>query len=143
MDQDIGVTSHFEPLGCFKFSFLFLEPANLSQNQTNHPAAQMPFSCTTTPSMKQGLYVEAKGARGALKKYAGSDPAALSKDKSLFKVLGQPGGFAKYLHLVFARSVGAQKVVDALTSVKGVGQDVLDRCVWWTDRGKRGKGRSG
>ena len=73
--------------------------------------------------------MDPKGARGALKRYAGSDPASLSKDKSLFKVLGQAGGFSKYLHLVFARSVGAQKVVDALTSVKGVGKDVLDRCV--------------
>lgn len=80
----------------------------------------------TTPTT--ALYVDPKGARGALKKYAGSDPASLSKDKSLFKVLGQAGGFAKYLHLVFARSVGAQKVVDALTAVKGVGKDVLDRC---------------
>lgn len=43
-------------------------------------------------------------------------------------MLGQAGGFSKYLHLVFARSVGAQKVVDALTSVQGVGRDVLDRC---------------
>lgn len=74
-----------------------------------------------------GLYVEPKGARGALKKYAGSDPASLKSDASLFKVLGEAGGFHKYLHLVFARGVAAQKVVDALTSVKGVREDVLAR----------------
>lgn len=74
-----------------------------------------------------GLYVEAKGARGSLKKYAGADPKALRKDDSLFKVLGQAGGFAKYLHLVFARSVGAHKVVDALTSVKGVREEILTK----------------
>lgn len=74
-----------------------------------------------------GLYVEPKGARGALKKYAGSDPASLRSNASLFKVLGEAGGFHKYLHLVFARGVAAQKVVDALTSVKGVREDVLAR----------------
>lgn len=74
-----------------------------------------------------GLYVEPKGARGALKKYAGADPEKLRDDASLFKVLGQAGGFNRYLHLVFARGVGAQKVVDALTSVKDVREDVLTR----------------
>ena len=74
-----------------------------------------------------GLYVDPKGARGSLEKYAGVDPKALSKDRTLYKTLGQAGGFTKYLHLVFARSVGAQKVVDALTSVKGVREDVLTK----------------
>lgn len=77
----------------------------------------------------QGLYVEPKGARKALKSYAGRDPQELSKDKSVYRVLGGAGDFSKYLHLVFARSVGAQKVVDAFTAVKGVNQDVLDKCV--------------
>lgn len=76
-----------------------------------------------------GLYVEPKGARRALKKYAGADPAKLSNDASLFKSLGQAGGFNKYLHLVFARVVGAQKVVDALTAVTGVREDVLSKWV--------------
>lgn len=103
------------------------------EEATTLRAMIIPLRCTVLfatcepPSLTAGLYVDPKGARGALKKYAGSDPASLSKDKSLFKVLGQAGGFSKYLHLVFARSVGAQKVVDALTSVKGVGQDVIDR----------------
>ncbi|CBJ33403.1 Similar to Chalcone Isomerase [Ectocarpus siliculosus] len=74
-----------------------------------------------------GLYVEPKGARKALKSYAGRDPEELSKDKSVYRVLGGAGDFSKYLHLVFARSVGAQKVVDAFTAVKGVNQDVLDK----------------
>lgn len=77
-----------------------------------------------------GLYVDSKSARGALKKYSGLDPSQLRKDASLFKTLGQPGGFARYLHLVFARGLGAQKVVDALTAVKGVNDDVLSRCVY-------------
>lgn len=74
-----------------------------------------------------GLYVDAKPARGALKKFAGAEPSTLKKDASLFKILGQAGGFTKYLHLVFARVVNAQKVVDALTSVKDVKEDVLAR----------------
>lgn len=74
-----------------------------------------------------GLYVDPKGARGPLKKFAGSDPSKLSKDASLFTALGK-AGFTKYLHLVFARSVGAQQVVDALTSVKGVSEEALSRC---------------
>lgn len=74
-----------------------------------------------------GLYVEPKGARGSLKKYAGADPKALRKDDALFKTLGQAGGFSKCLHLVFARSVGAHKVVDALTSVKGVREEILTK----------------
>ena len=73
-----------------------------------------------------GLYVEPKGARRALRKYAGSDQASLRKDASVFKILGT-AGFNKYLHLVFARKVGAKKVVEALTTVKGVSKDVLDR----------------
>lgn len=84
-----------------------------------------------------GLYVEPKGARGALNKYIGSDPAGLTKDSSVFKILGS-AGFNKYLHLVFARSVGAKKVVEALTSVKGVHKDVLDRL----DK-RRGQGLNG
>lgn len=74
-----------------------------------------------------GLYVEPKGARRALKKFAGSDPEKLHKDASLYKILGQAGGFTKYLHLVFARTVGAKKVVDALTSVKGVSEAALSQ----------------
>lgn len=74
-----------------------------------------------------GLYVDPRPARGALKKYAQSDPAKLKGDASVFKVLEHPGGFTKYLHLVFARTVGAHKVVDALTSMKGVDMKVLDR----------------
>lgn len=76
-----------------------------------------------------GLYVDPKGARGALKKFAGADPGELKGDGSLFKILGQPGGFTKYLHLVFARSVTAQKVVDALTSVQGVDEKILERYI--------------
>lgn len=74
-----------------------------------------------------GLYVDARPARGALKKFSGADPDKLKEDSSLFQVLGQPGSFTKYLHLVFTRGVGAQKVVDALTSVKGVEETVLSR----------------
>lgn len=101
-------------------------------NKCSPPLLYSLIACTwpRPPSLTTGLYVDPKGARGALKKFAGSDPASLRKDKSLFKVLGQAGGFSKYLHLVFARSVGAQKVVDALTSVNGVGKGVLDRWVW-------------
>ncbi|CAM9565800.1 unnamed protein product [Choristocarpus tenellus] len=71
-----------------------------------------------------GLYVDAKPAKGTLKNFKGKKPAKLSGDASLYKVLGQPG-FTKYLHLIFARAVEAQKVVDALTAVKGVSSDVL------------------
>lgn len=116
-------------------------PSSSRTHTHTHPLYSLIVNDTcvvlTPPSLATGLYVDPKGARGALKKYAGLDPASLSKDKSLFKALGQAGGFAKYLHLVFARSVGAQKVVDALTSVKGVSKDVLDRCVG------RGEGRVG
>ncbi|CAN0227524.1 unnamed protein product [Discosporangium mesarthrocarpum] len=71
-----------------------------------------------------GLYVEAKAARGALKTFKGISPETLSGDASLYKALGNPG-FTKYLHLIFARGVEAQKVVDALTSVKGVSEEAL------------------
>ncbi|CAM9574075.1 unnamed protein product, partial [Hapterophycus canaliculatus] len=76
-----------------------------------------------------GLYVEPKRAREVLKDYAGADPASLPNDPELFKLL-QTGGLDKFLHLVFARNVSAQKVVDAVVdAVKGVSADVLDRCV--------------
>ncbi len=91
-----------------------------------------------------GLYVEGKGARSALKKFADLDPHSASKDKDLFKVLGQAGGFSKYLHLIFARGVGAQRVVDAFTSVKDVDQEVLNMCVGLAGGGTaRSGGRGG
>lgn len=74
-----------------------------------------------------GLYVDQKPAKGALKKFARAEPGKLWADGSVFKVFGEQGGFTKYLHLVFSRSVGAQKVVDALTSVKGVDEKILSR----------------
>lgn len=80
------------------------------------------------------LYVEDKPARHALKKFRGEDPRTLSNDDSVFYALGAHnsfgGGFKKYLHLVFARPVGATKIVDALTSVKDVDEDVLARYVY-------------
>lgn len=80
-------------------------------------------------SLQQGLYVEPKRAREVLKDYAGADPADLPNDPELFNLL-QTGGLDKFLHLVFARSVSAQKVVDAVVdAVTGVSPDVLDRCV--------------
>ncbi|CAM9518047.1 unnamed protein product, partial [Sphacelaria rigidula] len=78
-----------------------------------------------------GLYVETKPAKHALKKFGDDDPIKLRTDDSVFDALGVHNsfgaGFKKYLHLVFARSVSAAKVVDSLTALKGVNKETLDR----------------
>lgn len=74
-----------------------------------------------------GLYIDPKAGRGALKKFSGVDESKLKGDKALYGTLGSPG-FMKYLHLVFARSLPAQKVAEALTSVEGTASpEILGR----------------
>lgn len=83
-----------------------------------------------------GLYVETRPAKHALKKFGDDDPVKLRTDDSVFDALGVHNsfgaGFKKYLHLIFARTVSAAKVVDSLTALKGVNKETLDRCVYFT-----------
>ena len=55
-----------------------------------------------------GLYLESSSL-SKLKAYKGKDTQTLTKDKSYYQTLLKPG-MGRALHLVFARSVGAEKV---------------------------------
>ncbi|CAM9813777.1 unnamed protein product, partial [Chrysoparadoxa australica] len=71
------------------------------------------------------LYVEPKGAAKALASFSGTPSKTLANSKNFYGALMQPG-FAKFVQLKFVRSVGAQKIVDALTAISDVSAEALE-----------------
>lgn len=72
-----------------------------------------------------GLYVDPAQAGKALGAFKGKAADALANDEGFYKALAS-SSLDKALHLVFARSVPAGKVVDALTALEGVDKAVLE-----------------
>jgi len=110
-----------------------------------------------------GLYVES-GHMSKLKQFKGKDAEGLSKEKGYYATLmKEKNGMNRALELVFARGVPAGKVVEALSALEGVKEDVLTdfkgtllkaigtsvgkgetiTLAWTVRRGKREGGREG
>jgi len=72
-----------------------------------------------------GLYVESSHL-GKLRQFKGKDAEVLSQEKGYYATLmKEKNGMNRALELVFARSVPAGKVVEALSALEGVKEEVL------------------
>uniref|UniRef100_A0A0G4GWT2 Chalcone isomerase domain-containing protein n=1 Tax=Chromera velia CCMP2878 TaxID=1169474 RepID=A0A0G4GWT2_9ALVE len=73
-----------------------------------------------------GLYVEPSKARQTLSGFKTIEEAELAKKEDFYKALMKED-LPKAMHLKFARSVGASKIVEALTSLNGVPEESLSK----------------
>eukprot|EP00611_Tribonema_gayanum_P023836 TRINITY_DN5099_c0_g1_i1.p1 TRINITY_DN5099_c0_g1~~TRINITY_DN5099_c0_g1_i1.p1 ORF type:complete len:361 (-),score=127.07 TRINITY_DN5099_c0_g1_i1:334-1416(-) len=73
-----------------------------------------------------GLYIDAVGARKALKAFLPLPAEDLAQKPEFYSALLKPGVFTRYIVLAFNRKVSTLKVADALTAVEGVPPPIVE-----------------